>query len=109
MHPFRSGRVTRISTSWETKKMKANFSINDIIHIQVVSRLADLLFDPAPENRCTRRTPQRSAHPPQSHRKRRRYSASHPRPIARNPRRGYRFARRQLKKLTESAQMLTSL
>ena len=33
--------------------MKANFSINDIIHIQVVSRLADLLFDPAPENRCT--------------------------------------------------------
>jgi hypothetical protein len=36
--------------------MKANFSINDIIHIQVVSRLADLLFDPAPENRCTRRT-----------------------------------------------------
>ena len=41
--------------------MKANFSINDIIHIQVVSRLADLLFDPAPENRCTRRTPQRSA------------------------------------------------
>jgi hypothetical protein len=50
--------------SWETKKMKANFSINDIIHIQVVSRLADLLFDPAPENRCTRRTPQRSAHPP---------------------------------------------
>ena len=27
--------------------MKANFSINDIIHIQVVSRLSDLLFDPA--------------------------------------------------------------
>jgi hypothetical protein len=25
--------------------MKANFSINDIIHIQVVSRLADLLFE----------------------------------------------------------------
>jgi hypothetical protein len=25
--------------------MKANFSINDIIHIQVVSRLSDLLFD----------------------------------------------------------------
>jgi electron transfer flavoprotein alpha/beta subunit len=25
--------------------MKTNFSINDIIHIQVVSRLADLLFD----------------------------------------------------------------
>src|SRR5258708_5435337 len=58
MHPFRLGRVTRISMSCETKKMKANFSINDIIHIQVVSRLADLLFDPAPENRCTRRTPQ---------------------------------------------------
>ncbi len=31
--------------SWETKKMKAKFSINDIIHIQVVSRLSDLLFD----------------------------------------------------------------
>jgi len=27
MHPFRLGRVTRIFTSWETKKMKANFSI----------------------------------------------------------------------------------
>src|SRR5258707_8586072 len=57
MHPFRLGRVTRISTSWETKKMKANSSINDIIHIQVVSRLSDLLFDPAPENRCTKAHP----------------------------------------------------
>src|SRR4029077_6880954 len=61
MLPFRSDRATRISMSWETKKMKTNFSINDIIHIQVVSRLADLLFDPAPKNRRTGRTPQRSS------------------------------------------------
>ena len=36
------------------KEMKANFSTNDLINIQVASRLSDLLFDPAPENQPRR-------------------------------------------------------
>jgi hypothetical protein len=36
--------------------MKANFSINDIIHIQVVSRLSDLLFCALPDRVGSSRT-----------------------------------------------------
>ena len=77
--------------------MKADLSTSDIIRIQVVSRLSDLLFDelqkievkgaPISIQRIRLSAIENAAAIP----------ASHDRFIARNSRRGYRFARKQLK------------
>ena len=60
--------------------MKADLSTNDIIRIQVVSRLSDLLFNELRKIKLDTAPLERPAHPPRSARTRRRRPARRDRP-----------------------------
>ena len=73
--------------------MKADLSTNDIIRIQVVSRLSDLLFDELRKIKLDGAPPS-ALRIRLAARKRRRCPARYDRLVGRYPRRGHRFARR---------------